>query len=433
MANPDIAYLLSLEAVRERAKTVLRAAEAGSLNNFDYHKNRMPEAADFVVGIIQRDFGPDRFNEIPPHGRWQHFDVGGVARIVPLLEEWTAQEGIDNLEATRRLIDLFVVSVLLDAGAGDVWTFNEPETGNVYNRSEGIAVASLYMVLSGALNSSGTSEPTVDASGLIEFTDESFIKFFQVTEENPIIGVSSRVGLLNNVGRSLKQLSEVVGPTGRPGNIVDYLVAASEDNILDYKLMWSVLQRILIPSWPADRPIIQGQPVGDAWPLQVLSQAITTGSSITTSTAGSIQPFHKLTQWLGYSIIVPFVRILGMKVTNEELGTGLPEYRNGGLFIDLGILSLKPEIEQQHTAAGEDLPRLPPTADAIVEWRAMTVALLDELFVLVSSKFAEQGTKLSMAQMLEAGTWKGGRELAAKLRPETKSSPIILDGDGTLF
>jgi hypothetical protein len=58
---------------------------------------------------------------------------------------------------------------------------------------------------------------------------------------------------------------------------------------------------------------------------------------------------------------------------------------------------------------------------------------LDELFILVSARFAEQGIKLNMAQMLEAGTWKGGRELAAKLRPDTKSSPILIDGDGTLF
>lgn len=166
-SNSEVAYLLSLEAVRQRAQTVLRAAEAGRLNNFNYDAHRMPEAADFVVSTIQRDFGPDRFNEIPPHGRWQHFDVGGVARIAPLLEKWTTTttaQRIDKLEATRRLIDLFIVSVLLDAGAGDIWTFTEPETGEVYNRSEGIAVASLYMVLSGAFNSSGSSEPLVDGT-----------------------------------------------------------------------------------------------------------------------------------------------------------------------------------------------------------------------------------------------------------------------------
>jgi hypothetical protein len=195
--------------------------------------------------------------------------------------------------------------------------------------------------------------------------------------------------------------------------------------------MWSTLQRILIPSWPADRTKIGGQPIGDAWPLKVLAQG--TEAQGSTSIAATIQPFHKLTQWLGYSLTVPFARVLGVKVINDDLGTGLPEYRNGGLFVDLGVLKLKPEIAQQHTAAGQDLPTFSPTEDAIVEWRSMTVALLDELFALVSARFAQLGTQLSMAQMLEAGTWKGGRELAAKLRPATKSSPIIIAGDGTLF
>lgn len=120
---------------------------------------KFPERADH---LRQRDFGPDKFAEIPPHGRWQHFDVGGVARVAALLDEWKAQ-GCDELELTRRLIDLFFVSVLLDAGAGDVWKFKEPGTGSVYNRSEGIAVASLYMFKAGAFGSAAGVDGTVQA------------------------------------------------------------------------------------------------------------------------------------------------------------------------------------------------------------------------------------------------------------------------------
>lgn len=218
----------------------------------------------------------------------------------------------------------------------------------------------------------------------------------------------------------------------------DYVLGRSNRGVLDYRLLWTTLQAILIPAWPEDRPTVNGQPIGDAWPLKALAQQREAASKITgteVTVSDSIQPFHKLTQWLGYSLTVPFVRILGLKVVNEQLGTGLPEYRNGGLFIDLGALTLKADVAEANTdrAAGETLPRFSPTDDAIVEWRAMTVALLDELFILVSAAFAEKGTRLSMAQMLEAGTWKGGRELAAELRPLTKSSPILLNGDGTLF
>lgn len=67
------------------------------------------------------------------------------------------------MEVTRRLIDLFFVSVLLDAGAGDHWRYVEPSTGKTYERSEGIAVASLDMFNSLAFTSSKSGgAPIVD-------------------------------------------------------------------------------------------------------------------------------------------------------------------------------------------------------------------------------------------------------------------------------
>ena len=104
----------------------------------------------------QRDFGPDRFSEIPPHGRWQHLDAGGVARVSQQLDAWKTA-GCDDKELTRRLIDLFFVSVLLDAGAGDVWKYKEPGSGQTFERSEGIGVASLYMFKAGAFSSDGSA------------------------------------------------------------------------------------------------------------------------------------------------------------------------------------------------------------------------------------------------------------------------------------
>ncbi len=117
-----------------------------------------------------------------------------------------------------------------------------------------------------------------------------------------------------------------------------------------------------------------------------------------------------------------------------ELGTGLPEYRNGGLFVDLQALQLKEATSVAGLeASGTKLPLFDATSDVIVEWRAMTVALLDRLHQVISEKFGAQGVHITMAQMLEAGSWKSGRELAALHRPETKSSPILIAGDGTLF
>lgn len=432
--SPEITYLLSLKAVRERSRLVLQAAKEGALNSFDYDEPRMNEVSKVVIDIIKRDFGPDRYAEIPPHGRWQHFNVGGVDRIGSLLSQWSAEGCDDKLEQTRRLLDLFFVSVLVDAGVGDKWTFAEPGSeGRVYGRSEGTAVASLYMFKAGCFSSDKSKPHSVDSAALQGITEELFSEQFQITAENPIVGVSSRVKLWNAVGQQLGNGPQIFGSQGRPGNMVDYLIkTAKEPNTLDYTDLWSVLQGVLIPSWPKERTHLSGNPIGDAWPLKVLADRAAAKGD--TSEAAAIAPFHKLTQWLGYSLLIPLTRVLGITVINDDLGTGLPEYRNGGLFYDLGALRLKPAVlEAGRRASGQDLPLYPATGDTVVEWRAMTVALLDELHGLVSEHFEKEGVKLNLAQMLEAGSWLGGRELAANLRPETKSSPILFEGDGTLF
>jgi len=210
----------------------------------------------------------------------------------------------------------------------------------------------------------------------------------------------------------------------------DYMKKTCKDSTtLDVAVFWNVLQALLIPVWPQDRTVVNGQAIGDAWPLSTLkiqTQPTTTGGS------AHIQPFHKLTQWLAYSLMVPFQRILGLQWTGTDLLTALPEYRNGGLFVDMGVLTLKPEaLTRGLKASGHDLPMFKAGDDAVVEWRAMTLVLVDKLYKLVLKQMG--GVQLSMAQLLEAGTWKSGREIAARKRPRTKSSPIIIESDGTVF
>jgi hypothetical protein len=181
-----------------------------------------------------------------------------------------------------------------------------------------------------------------------------------------------------------------------------------------------------IAIWPKDRTTIGGYSIGDAWPLSTLQKQ---GEDITEC----IQPFHKLTQWLTYSLMVPFQRVLGMQWINAESLTGLAEYRNGGLFVDLGALTLKKEaLDRGLKESGQELPLFDVGDDVIVEWRAMTVVLLDVVYTMILARM-DNGIHLTMAQVLEAGTWKSGREIAAQRRPKTKSSPILIKSDGTVF
>jgi hypothetical protein len=133
----------------------------------------------------------------------------------------------------------------------------------------------------------------------------------------------------------------------------------------------------------------------------------------------NIVPFHKLTQWLTYSLMVPMSKVLNIQFAGVDLLTGLPEYRNGGLLIDTGLLTLKSEdakrgLAQFHQNAQvkgqpnmEVVPLFTADDDVIVEWRAVTVGFLDELLKEVNAMLGLRGDeKLSLAQMLEAGTWK---------------------------
>ncbi|OJD20871.1 hypothetical protein ACJ73_07792 [Blastomyces percursus] len=428
--DPEIKYLLSLRAIRERAKIVEDAARAGKLNHFDLHADRMDAVADFVSSVIKRDFGPDKFHEIPPHGRWQHFDVGNIPRVANTMQDWK-KDNCDDYETTRRLIDLFFVSVLLDAGAGDHWRYIEPGTNRTYERSEGLAVASLHMFNSLAFAAEkGRKAPLVDGKGLEQLTTEVLAEGFQVSDSNPMLGVDSRAALLRSLGKSLLSHSEVFGKQGRPGNLVDYMVkSAGKSSELDILAFWDILQNLLIPAWPKDRTTVNEHPIGDAWPLGVLQKQ---RGSNDDNRSEYIQPFHKLTQWLTYSLMVPFQRVLGLQWTNAESLTALAEYRNGGLFVDLGVLSLKKEaLGRGLKASGGEQPQFEAGDDVIVEWRAMTLVLIDRLYGMVLSRM--NGVHLTMAQLLEAGTWKSGREIAAQRRPTTKSSPIVVKSDGTIF
>jgi len=165
---------------------------------------------------VQRDYAPD-YASIPPHGRWQHFEVGGRPRIDQLMASWPST--VDNQERTRRLLDLFLVSVLLDAGAGTKWQYKSKESGRIYRRSEGLAVASLEMFKAGVFSSDPKEPCQVDSGGLRKLDVNVMARGLQVTETNPLDGLEGRTSLLLRLAEAL-QNQEVYGLEARPGNML---------------------------------------------------------------------------------------------------------------------------------------------------------------------------------------------------------------------
>ncbi|KAH6692466.1 hypothetical protein F5X68DRAFT_267456 [Plectosphaerella plurivora] len=451
-------YLRSLSAVRERSKIIKDKALQNQLAHFKVDMTKFPDVVSFVALIIRRDYDAP-FNTIPGHGRHQHFCVGGRDRIAHLLSTF---DDVDSTEKCRRMIDLFLVSVLLDAGAGTQWTYKSTENGRIYRRSEGIAVASLEMFKTGMFSSNRNNKFQVDKDALRNLTTEQLAAGLQSKPGNEMAGIEGRTQLLVRLADALHEKTEFFGD-GRPGNMVDYLLShpstqASSMPIVALPTLWNVLMSGLAPIWPPSRTAINGISLGDAWscstmpqsggsPTSTFSPFPNSGHQSPIAAWESILPFHKLTQWLCYSLMQPMQSILGVHFAGVELLTGLPEYRNGGLFIDTGVLTLKSEDNERGlqnysdycrrtgVKAVEVAPMFEPGDDVIVEWRGVTVGFLDLLLVEVNKHLAKElnGEKLSLAQLLEAGSWKGGREIAEVSRPNTKEPPILIDSDGTVF
>lgn len=437
-------YLLSIPSVRERTSIVFEKAIAkGSSTNFEVNLSQVDSVVDFVCKLINRDYG-NRYSTIPPHGRWQHFNVGGIDRIGQLVYSWKEVDGVDDLEITKRLFDLFLVSVLLDAGAGNTWTFKDPKHPEMtLNRSEGIAVASLVMFAEGGFSNDPEKTPfQVNGTKLSHFQKKIMALGMQANDTTNIMeGLEGRTDLMVRLGQAINSNSILFGDkeTSRPSNLIDYLLSHESTTtgvdgkpVIQLTTLWDKLMEGLSPIWPEGRIRLGGLPLGDAWVCSSMPQD--------QGEWAKIVPFHKLTQWLCYSLLVPMKKYLGATFVGEELQTGLPEYRNGGLLVDFGVLTLKPEVLEAGLAfakeqKGTDIPLFTPDSDVIVEWRALTVGFLDYLLPLVNKKLGlvEDQVKLNLPQLLEAGTWKAGREIAAEKRPDTKGPPIDLLSDGTVF
>jgi len=392
------ASLLSAAAVRERCEIVFAAAERNETRHFRLDLGRLGETADRVAAVTRRRY-PDL--SVPYHSRWRHFSVGGIDRaalVAPVA---------DIAEITRARIDLAVVSVLLDAGAGRGWQFREAETGQVLSRSEGLAVASLRAMQRGLFSADPASPWRADALALARLTPQNLGHAFQHDPGNELLGLDARASLLRRLGEVCAEDPVRFGTPARPGNLCDYWRglgrAVSAEEIL------TVLLHAFGPIWP-DRISLGGVSLGDCGRHEAVP-------------GDGLVPFHKLSQWLAYSLVEP-LEAGGVEVARLDELTGLAEYRNGGLFIDCGVITpSEPGLVQRPLDAA---------SQPVVEWRALTVALLDRLAPHVRERLGKNARDFPLARVLEGGSWAAGREVAFERRTDG-SAPLTIISDGTLF
>jgi hypothetical protein len=401
--------LLSAQAVRERAHRMLAIGLDDKLPHFRVDLRRLDKAVDLVLETTRHAY-PSLV--VPFHSRWRHFVFNGEDRWASIDK---AAHWRDRAARARAAFDLAIVSVLLDAGAGPQWRYRDPATGESIGRSEGLALASLEMFARGTFSSSVGDRLQADAAGLMRLSNEAVSNGLQVTDTNPLIGIEGRADLLRRLGALVAAKPEIFGREDkpRPGGLFDHFAALAADGEISAATILSEVLHHCGPIWPS-RLTLGGVPLGDCWRHPSLTMADATSE---------FMPLHKLSQWLSYSLIEP-LQEAGVSVSEIDGLTGLAEYRNGGLFVDTGIVTFRDPADaaREHDIA----------STLVVEWRALTVALLDRLADVMRGRLKMDAGSFPLAKVLEGGTWSAGRIIARERRADG-SSPVKVVSDGTVF
>lgn len=401
-----VAGLMTVDAVRNVTRRIYEKAKVGETKYFKLNTDKLEDTANFVADVMKQNY-PDL--NIPYHSRWRHFEMLSPTVITELKDSWRC----DEREKVRRLIDLVTISVLLDAGSGPHWKYTDDQD-NIVTRSEGLALASLDMFKSGIFSSDAAVPHRVNSLGISKVSLDDFKHGLQHSKTNPLASIEARYHMLQRLATALEASPEVYGyEVVRPGNILDWVERhMGADRTISLKSIFDAIVNSLSAIWPTNAVKIKK---GDVWQYQGLLKPGETGSDLV--------PFHKIPQWLCYSLCEP-IEGLGIKITNPDSLTALAEYRNGGLFVDKGVISL---INPAHATTDYDVG-----SELIVEWRALTIQLIDEIAPLVRKKLGVTAEQMPIVKILQGGTWQAGRRIAAELRPGGPP-PIAVRLNGITF
>jgi len=331
-ARDSLTLLRHPGTIRARCRSVLAAVDDERSPWFRIERSRVAEAAERVAALTRKRF-PDL--KVPPHSRWRHFEAGGVDRKAELD---ALLAGRSPAEAARARIDLAVVSVLLDAGAGAAWRYTDSD-GRSYARSEGLGIASLRAFMAGRFSAVEGDPLRADAAVLARLNAASLSEVFKVSADNPMVGLEGRAALLARLGARLGAAPARSEWPARPGQLYDRLCAGASppSTVSPAEVLMQVLR--LTEGIFTQGTAVMGRSVGDVWAHRWAGASVAGGGQDPVSIG--VVPFHKLSQWLAYSLLEP-LGWAGITVDagadEESALTGLPEYRNGGLLLDTGVI-----------------------------------------------------------------------------------------------
>lgn len=414
-AAAAVLELRTAAAIRSRCDAMLAATVTpGGATGIDHWTVRAESMPDVVRRVVE-ELGPLQRDRPPPLGsRWRDFEVGGRDRWRELVSNLA---GASPEEIARARFDLALVSAVLDADAGDAWTYPEAETGTAIGRNEGVAVASFRAFQKGLFSSRAGDPLRVDAAGLSKITAEGLEAAFPGAAEHPLHALPARAALLRHVGAALLQTSHLfgAGEAVRFGALYDVLARRAARGTLAARDVFAAVIEALDPALAASvgtPTTVDGAALSDVWRHAAAGGA---------GPSEGLLPLHRNAQLLAYSLIEPLEEA-GHTVADVGDLTALPDAWAGGLLIDGELLvpRLEGTVAVVHSASSE----------VVIEWRALTVSLLDRVAEAVRKELGVSAEALPVGHLLPAIRAAG--RAAAHDRRGADIPPIRVDGDGVL-
>jgi hypothetical protein len=312
-----------------------------------------------------------------------------------------------------------------------------------FTGAEGLSVAVFRAFLAGVFSSDPADPLRVDALALKRLDAAALRAVFQSSPSNPLPGLEARAAVLTRLGEVLQEQAERLGGLARPARLIDTLTGAEGGPCLTATQVLREVLRVHAPAWTSGSRVL-GLPAGDVWSHLWAGAATGTASAAADSggaaapapsdraTSGWV-PFHLLGQWMTYSLAEP-LGWAGLQVSGLEALTALPEIALGARLLDAGVIVLRDPQDLGKTYK--------PSSELVVEWRALTVTLMDELAALVRG-LPERSAQREAAGRHHAGAaWMSDLPLTLGLalllgglsgRGEDAAPSLKVDSDGTLF
>ena len=277
------------------------------------------------------------------------------------------------------------------------------ETNTKHSRSEGIAIAIYDMFVSGFFSSSIKNKYQVNSSILTYLRFRIFSEKFQNTINNSIIGIKNRHSLLINLGKTLKK-----NKLSRPSDFFDKY---NINDTISVKELWNFIVNDFKDIWNIYNKDDK-ETIGDIWTHPYLK--------IPCIEKSELMPFHKISQWIIYSLIDVIKNYGNYKITDTMILSALPEYRNAGLLLEYQVITPKNRLAFSKIYTIKDT--------FVVELRGLTIAILEYLLNDINSERSIE-EKYSMSEFLENGSWSLGREIAYKKNNGDLPINLILEGN----